>query len=283
MLSVTSLSGFGGSGAFGPTLLQAIQAAGLTSNLVLCLDAGDGASYLSGTKWLDVSGNGYDFNFGDGSTSTTYPAFTGSVGSRSAYWLFDGGDYFTYDSPNETWMQNLHKNNASFSFISGYFLPQAGGDFALFGTLGTGALGPDYGNIGIVFGPDARGIASDVTEIAVGKGTGSSAGGANAAYPTTNAWYIDGVSLNEATGAGGGFLYRNGGYLQVGGADTWDATYSSPSASNATNTAQIGSAGGGTNPAHSGCRLSFLAAWSTALTKGNFDTLHASLRGRLNL
>ena len=95
-----------------------INALGLTGGLKLVLDAGDVSSYSSGQSWLDLSGNGYDFYLGDTSSSeSSDPTFNGTPGnlSTSEYFAFDGGDYFIYDSANETWMQNIHKDNAKFT------------------------------------------------------------------------------------------------------------------------------------------------------------------------
>lgn len=102
------------------SLVTIIEKLGLKTNLKLCLDAGDINSYSgSGIKWLDTSGNGYDFYFGDGSTSSTYPTFNGSAGGLSAseYFSFDGGDYFTYDSSYEAWMNTLHNAGISVSVL----------------------------------------------------------------------------------------------------------------------------------------------------------------------
>ena len=94
-----------------------IVTAGLTSGLRVVLDAGS-ADAGSGQSWLDVSGNGVDFFRGaDGNSSTDDPAYNGTLGnlSSSEYYSYDGGDFFTYDSTNESWMQDMHKDNAEFS------------------------------------------------------------------------------------------------------------------------------------------------------------------------
>lgn len=97
------------------TLMAIIRDLGLTTNLKLCLDAGDPGSYTSGQKWLDRSGNGHDFHLGaDSSATSTDPAFNGTPGAQSAneYFSGDGGDYFTYDANSETWMRDFHKAGA---------------------------------------------------------------------------------------------------------------------------------------------------------------------------
>lgn len=48
----------------GQTARQMIRQLGLDDSLLLCLDAGDGASYTSGQLWLDTGGDEVDFIFG---------------------------------------------------------------------------------------------------------------------------------------------------------------------------------------------------------------------------
>ena len=113
-----------------PTLITAITTAGLTSGIQYALDAGDSNSYSgTGQSWLDTSGNEQDFFRGaDGSASTDDPTFNGTAGglSDTEYWSFDGGDFFRYDSAQETWMDNLHKNNARFAFMAWVFVKHSG-------------------------------------------------------------------------------------------------------------------------------------------------------------
>ena len=101
------------------SLLAILQKLGLTTNLKLCLDVADGRSYPgSGTTLFDLSGGGYDFVFGDGATSTTYPTFGGGT-----YLSGDGGDYLTYDSASETWMNDFAKAGAAISLIGIVHVP----------------------------------------------------------------------------------------------------------------------------------------------------------------
>jgi len=73
------------------------------SNAVFDLDATIANSYTSGQVWKNIvptpadgaAQSAYDFNRGAGnSSSTDDPTFVGGVGSPSAYWLLDGGDFF---------------------------------------------------------------------------------------------------------------------------------------------------------------------------------------------
>ena len=249
-----------GSGGF--TALEAVQSAGLTSNLVLCLDAGDGQSYASGTKWLDRSGNGYDFDI-------TGATLTGAPGARSSYFALDGSSYFTYDTTNETWMQNIHKDNAIYTFIAFYYLASS---TASQGFAGTSANDPN--NIGF------RYIVNDTPAglIVIDDGSGVSALSQILPTATEGAWNMHGVSIDEAGGVVS-FGYVNG----VDGS-AFDAAYTTPSASSATYTFQVGATGNNANLIESGGRFGIFMAWSgTALTAANMDSLWTNLRGRYGI
>jgi hypothetical protein len=257
------------SGDGGPTLISAITTAGLTGNLQLCLDSGDGSSYTSGTKWLDVAGSGYDFFLGSDGTSSNDPTFVGAGGWRQSYWSFNGSQYFTYDTTNETWMQNLHKNNAALTILAISYATTVNG-----GICGTGQGANN--RIGITF--------TDSPSFLVGNNSGTYALTAFAdSTSTTNTWHMIAVSLNEATGASGGFFYRDGGYAQVSSSDTWNSTYTSPSVSSASSTMQIAAMGSAIGPIVSGGRLACIAIWNTFLTKANLDSIWSLMRGRFGI
>src|SRR3990167_7347714 len=119
---------------------EIIDRLGLGTSLELCLDAGDATSAPSSTtSWIDISGNGYDFFLGtDATAQASDPTQTGTVGALTLeeYFSFDAGDYFTYDTTNETWMQNLHKDNAAFTCIVWVYPGAIGAIQGLFGTCG---------------------------------------------------------------------------------------------------------------------------------------------------
>jgi hypothetical protein len=52
----------------------------------------------------------YNLQFGDGTTTTTYPTFSGTPGSESAKLTLDGGDFLTLVGDNTPFFNNLHKN-----------------------------------------------------------------------------------------------------------------------------------------------------------------------------
>ena len=263
------------------SLLGIITALGLQSNLKLCLDAGDLVSYSgSGQSWLDRSGGGYDwFRGADGSATATDPTFNGTAGglSLSEYWSFDGGDYFTYDTTNEAWMSNIHKDNAAFTML-----------FIMYPIAGTSNQRVwSNTNTSSEVGSELLITSSETLQFYTTNGSGG--------YPinkTTDgsvsgsAWQFIAVSLNEATGAGGGFFWRNGAYMQVSSADTFDSTANTPSSSAATYTTKIGTDGNVANSGffNNGTRLAGVAIWEgTRLTKANLDDLYSRLRGRFGL
>ncbi len=260
-----------------PTLIEAITTAGLTANLQLALDAGDSNSYSgSGQKWLDTSGNGYDFFLGDdGDADTDDPTFNGSSGglSDAEYWSSDGGDFFRYDSANETWMNNTHKNNAAFTiFIAAYLTT---GSTTFFGT--------NNGGSGVGLQWNQSGTDKNRLVVANGSGTSMDSGFADDITPL-NTWVMQAVVVDEAAGAGGGFLWRDGAFNQISSSDTFNATYTSPSAAAAQHTMAIAANGIGTNGfLQSGSRLAMFAAFDSALTKTNLDDLFTLVRGRLGI
>ena len=95
-----------------------------------------------------------------------------------------------------------------------------------------------------------------------------------------NAWNIIGVTIDEATGAGAGIFNING------AGETFDATYSGPSAGAATYTMEIASAGdaGSQNIAPNDTRMAVFALWSgAALTEADFDAIFDALGARFGL
>src|SRR5689334_20892601 len=190
-------------------LITVIQQLGLTTNLKLCLDAGDIASAASATpdKWLDRSGGGYDFYRGTGTgADAADPTFNGTPGNRSVneYWSSDGGDLFRYDSANETWMNNLHKSGAKLTFL-GWVYWSTGGtatSFALCGTNG-GSVANTGVHLVIQIASSALTFRSVNTSVAVCNKT-------SVITCTNNAWNFIAVSVDAAAGASGGFFHING-------------------------------------------------------------------------
>lgn len=238
----------------GTSLINTIKNLGLSSGLQLCLDAGDANSYSSGQKWLDLSGNGYDFFRGsDGTSQSSDPTHNGTPGGQSVseYWSFDGGDYFTLDETNPTWVNNLHKDNATWGFCFWMYVASSLPSLA-----------------GLLFGNNrTNNSAVGVSAFLRSNGTlriGSSSGGGTAtvfnstATASTSAWVFFAAGIDE--GANSGFLQINATQEDI------SAAYSSPSTSAATYTLTLGDDNGGNaGPLPSGYRMQSGAMWESAM------------------
>lgn len=260
------------------SLYGALQTAGLGSNLGFVLDAGKGASYTSGQSWLDLSGGGYDFFRGaTSSSSSDDPTFNGVADAltSSEYFSFDGADFLKYDSANETFMEAAHKDNANFGLV-----------VFIYATANPGTLGPivgDYDNGGVINGFQWQINSSGKQRITVSNGSGNALDKTVDNAMALNAWHMLGLSINEATGAGGGFFYKDGAYDQVSAADTFNSTYSSPSSSAANGAMRIGADTGNNFFLPSGTRIAAIAMLTTAPSKAQMDSVWSSMRGRFGL
>lgn len=229
----------------------------IASGLQLCLDAGDINSWPgSGQKWLDVSGNGYDFHLGTTSGSeATDPAFTGTAGALTSgdYWTCDADALFTYDTTNETWMQNLHKDGAIFTMLAWVYQTAygVGGSPCVFGTLGNATKA-----VGIQFQLNQT---TGLLRLQFGNGSANFSFTSGGAAPSLNAWHLIGVSVSENAGASGGQFYSDG---AVNGA-AFNPAYTSPSAANATFTMQVAGAGNSQRPVgmSGDARMGFFGIW----------------------
>lgn len=248
-------------------LINVLNKLNLLSGLKLVLDAADPSSYTSGQKWLDTSGNGYDFFLGaNGTVTTDDPTFNGPVNAPLAYWSFDGGDFFRYDTTNETWMQNIHKDNARYTFIS-WIYPITGVNNMIIGNNG-GTSGS--GGIGFQFGTPSTDnvtmrIGSNVAPLTVMN--------KNSVTTVSNAaWHFIAASVDEATGTG--YFQKN--TVQ----ETFVSTYNTPSAGSATYTTEVGARGNANSPMPNGSRVASLAAWEGVfLSQAQIDSIFQATRG----
>lgn len=261
------------------SLMDIIAAQGLTSGLQLCLDAGAAVSYSSGQKWLDLSGNGQDFFRGaDGSATATDPTFNGSAGALNTtnYFSSDGGDLFAYDSANETWMNNMHKDNAKFSAVFIYW-PIASVNQFLFDS-GYVTYFDSIFTFDFVTAPGAFIAVSGGNALQV-QATGDTIS-AGAAYISTatitgSAWNFLGVSQDEASSTG-----LN---LQINGTaeSNQNLTYATPSTGAAAG-ATLGGArfsDGGSTVSYmpNGARLRAVAMWNTNIGATALANLRSAL------
>lgn len=255
-----------------PSIYDAIVEAGLTTNLKLVLDAGDSQSY-DGTsqKWLDRSGGGYDFFLGtNGTVQSTDPTFNGTAGRQTAseYFSTDGGDYFSYDTSIETWMQNLGKSGSTFTVLGVFYIP-SDTDSTLVSTRG--ATASSYGwSLAYVQAFDRFAL-----QFVDAGGTVISLGLLVAPTITTPGLYFYAISGTLTNGAAYNTHLNgtnNGGTLAVTG------TANSP-----TNNMKILTRGDVSVSAASGTRIHALAIWDGVLSQANFTTLWNRLRSRFGL
>jgi hypothetical protein len=256
------------------SLYDIIDGLGLTTNLNLCLDAGDSASYDPGVqtdKWLDTSGGGYDFFRGSSTGSDAAdPTFNGSAGglSSSEYFSFDGGDWFTYDSAVESWMQRLSRDGALWSAVVVVSSPAGTTTPIIFGTKA-----PNLTSAGM----DCIMDSVELLRIRCANGTTNSNTFTSTAVIGTNTWKVIGLSLDESVGSGGLLANFNG------SAESGTSTYATPSTSGESPMV-IGARGAGTLPFYSGTRLACLAIWEgTALTAQNLTDIYDAIKGRFGL
>lgn len=105
------------------TLYEIINGLGLTSNLKLCLDAGDSASYnpsVQTAKWLDTSGNGNDVYRGTNAVGdASEPTFNGTAGGTSINEYFSCAveDYFNSVVTAPSWVNQMSSATAKFTIF----------------------------------------------------------------------------------------------------------------------------------------------------------------------
>lgn len=256
-------------------MLSVIRRLGLTNGLKICLDAGDGVSYSgSGQTWSDVSGNGHHFYRGETSGSeSSDPTFSGTAGRRSngEFFGFDGDDFLTLASgSNPAWAQNLHKDGAKFTIVVwGFFVgPSTRSD--VFGSaIIASQIGINwrFNSSHYISFLSARADATPSLNV-----TASPLGAIN------NELCMLAISLDEAVGADGGLMVKNGGAPYL-----FNSTYYSPSASNASYLLTISGSSGWYNlPV--GSKIYNLMVWEgVVLTSGQLQAMFQATRGKFGI
>lgn len=253
------------------TMREVIHGLGLNSNLKLCLDAGDNACVASASQaaWLDASGGGYDFNRGASSASSSDdPTFTGTPGGRSSsdYYALDGGDYFSYDSSNESWMNAIGQDSAIFTMAGWVYM-----------TANTKALA----------GTDDPSVSNSSWQFVVTSGTkllfrafnatGDAVNLTSTANFPLSAWTFFAVSVNESAGTG---------FLQINSTqESKTTTYTSPLAPGSAVPMKIAAVGDGTLQPASGSRYGAYLAWQggTNLSTTQASVLFDATRGKYGI
>lgn len=239
-----------------------VTSLGLSSNFVLCLDAGDISSYSgSGQTWSDVSGNSNSFFLGASSTVTTDdPTFTGTAGQAldTTYWSFDGGDCFS-DNGTLSFADNWHNASANWTFLFGFF-PVANANYYA------------------VFTNDTYNAALDRMAIYVNNGNTQKLAmwtNTHGEVITSNS-YVNGswnilscsyqASANTMTFVTNGTAQTIGVAANAAGADLSNQPYF------------LMASNSGLNTAPNGTRLAFVLAWNTALSTANQQLLRTQLK-----
>lgn len=245
-------------------LVDVLTALGLTTNLKLCLDAGDIASYPgSGTKWLDTSGGGYDFD-NNGAT------FNGTAGAQASnnYFSGDGGDYFSYDSSIESWMQNMGKEGQTLSVLLVAYIA-SDDNTTLFSTRGSSSSG--YGVEAIYLD------AVNSIQLLTRRSGGTFNGSLMTPSITVPGLFMAGWSGTIGNANSYAFHTNGTGYSAT---QVSQAGVSNNPSENLT----IMGRGDGSSIAPNGTRMHALAIWhGTALTSADFKSIWNNTRNRFGL
>lgn len=262
-----------GGGGHVPLITQ-LGRLGQTSNLKLTQDLGDSNCYPgSGQTVTDTSGTGTHFNLGaDNSATSTDPTFNGVAGGLSAseYLGFDGGDYLRLAASNPAWINNLHKDNALFTLMMWVRLGASGTNRGLFGT---------YGGLATNIGVGWYVSSANLLTFQAHNGSGTPAYNQTSSNSIADStWLCLGLSVNEAQAVAGVTYFQNG------AVDTDAGAYNSPSASDATYTAEIAARGNANAPVPNLTRVAMFMAWEgRALPAAAMDAVFQTTRGRFGV
>lgn len=240
----------------------------LSANLLLCLDAGDGASYSSGQVWSDTSGQATHFNRGSTSgAGADDPTFNGTPGglSGSEFWSFDGADFFRKASANGTRIENIHKDNAIYTLAGWMYTSNAETSFLMGNTQNAS------GNTGFNYAITGTG-RSNLLRVTNGSGQALAAT-AVASFPAGLSWCFTAVSVNEGAALG---TFATNGVIE-----TFNPTYSSPSSGSAMAVLEIASRGNAGAPLNAAHRVAQVAMWEgRALTGDELLAIFQATRDR---
>lgn len=250
----------------------AIESLNQAAGLQHCWDVANGQSYDGSSQtWIDTVG-GYDLYRGPNGTATAAdPTFNGSVDARdnSAYWSFDGGDYFTplAGTGGNTFFNSIHKNNAIFSLACWIRFNANGSNQYIIGSSSGSTIGFGWG----------MASAGSAQRFLIGNGSTQSLSSTSSsgALPT-GTWLFLGVAVDE--GATTGVHHRNG------VSDNFTSTYTSPSASNNASGLAVAAINAVPQlPLGNAARLANLTAWNRALSSADFDAIFERTRGKFGV
>lgn len=262
------------------TMLYALYEAGLVSpSLRVCLDFGDDDCYSSGQTVNNLApDDATDFWRGnDANSDNTDPTFNGVAGNMSANEYFSfANDWFQRKSAHDTALNAMHKDAAkwgAFVVIQHDLQPNPKGIF------GDADNTTGVGNPGVAWwfsggsSPKLTVTAMSETTLMLNKASDASLPGAT--------WMALAVSIDDP--ANSGFLWRDGGYLQVGSQNTFACQYPAPPTTPANFALQIGSVADG-NASLDGHFMAAFMLWSgVAPSKSQLDVLYSRIKSRWSL
>ncbi len=258
-------------GARGTSMINALRNLGLTTNLKVCLDAGDAGSYSSGQTWIDLSGSGTHFYRGSGSGSDgADPTFSGTPGNESSseYFSVDGGDYFTLVGSNPSWVDSFHKSGAQFSFAAWLYVNGATSTSVDFCDVGD-----TVSTQGFTIGSSGSSLRALDAVIYDGSG-GIIYFKTTTAQANNGAWNFLAASVDMSSGVTN---------FQVNATSehyTGQSFTGTPSTSAAPNALQIAAGGGGSIPDASGMRYQCVAMWNVGLTTTQLAAIYGATKAK---
>jgi hypothetical protein len=243
---------------------------GLSTNCQLALDfRGHDACWDGGQTITDLAGNSnWTLGATTGASTDDPSAVDAGEFNVGSYMLFDGGDFIRCTAA-DAWQNTLHKNNATFTFIVGEYIPSGHtGEGALFGT----AAAQLNSSIGVFYRNSHP--SAHYGEFAGYNGSANLGGNTSSIVMTDNTWNFQSMAMDEATGSGGIDWNING----TTATDT--SGYSSPSASSADDPLTIGAMGNMSgNIMQDNVRIGFIAMWDSKLSAANLAALHDATDG----
>lgn len=257
------------SGGVAKGLFSMIQEAGLSTNCVLALDAGDISSYAgSGAQqWTDLSGSGHHYNRGSTSgVDATDPTLAGTAGAldETNYWsTFAGSPPFSIVSGPTTFDDAWAQSGGKFTIACVLYLSSAG----FRGICGNTTGANPAGNGGLMVSTIGAGNASLRLTTATFASANIITSSANF---TTNVVQFAAVSFDQ--GAGTCVLQLNSTQESTSGL-TGNDSGAPPQ------NFQIANTGAGANQFSASDRMYAFAAWSgTALSTSQLTSLYNKLK-----
>lgn len=274
-----NILGLGGAAGSVVSFFTTLNTLGLTSGLQSCIDANDLGSYAGGTQLVDTSGNSHSWWLGFDSGTLGDPDYIGAPGDASSYFTFPHVDYFKYAGANsDTWVNALHKDNATFTLLFWLYVVTSGFSDEAETLFATGTYLDEIGCYFIVRDDTAaiefKVVNGDGSTTVMSQGSTS-----EGLFANTNAWNMIAVTQNEATGTMK--WYVNGNTATNSAA----STYTSPSASNITAGAYIGSNTDREDAWQfsSGVRFGIFAAWDRVLSTAEISSIYNATKTRFGL